>query len=100
MAGAVRYSAAAERDLLSIHAYIAQHNPAAATRTLLRIDEKCRLLAERPGLGTARDDIRSGMRIWVVGVYLLLYRIDASGIQIVRVVHGRRDLKRAVDTSK
>jgi toxin ParE1/3/4 len=52
------------------------------------------MLAEQPGLGSRRDYIREGMRLWTMGVYLILYRIQAEGVEIVRVVHGRRDLKR------
>jgi len=91
---APRYSAAAERDLLDIHAYIARHSPAGATRLLRRIDATCRLLAEQPGLGARRDHIREGMRLWTVGVYLILYQSRGVNVEIVRIVHGRRDLNR------
>jgi toxin ParE1/3/4 len=94
MKGVPRYTAAAERDLLGIHSYIAQRSPAAATRLLRRIDSTCRMLAEQPGLGARRDHIREGMRLWTVGVYLILYRIRAGDVEIVRVVHGHRDLQR------
>lgn len=94
MSSAVRYTAAAEHDLLSIHAHIALHSPAAATRLLRRVDDSCRMLAQQPGLGARRDYIREGMRLWTVGVYLVLYRTYGEGIEIVRVVHGHRDLGR------
>jgi toxin ParE1/3/4 len=94
MTRALRYSAAAEQDLLDIHAHIALSSPAAATRLLRTINAKCRMLAEQPGLGARRDHIRQGMRLWTVGVYLVLYKIEAVGIEVVRVVHGRRDLSR------
>jgi toxin ParE1/3/4 len=92
--GVLRYTRAAERDLIDIHAYIAERSPASATRLLNRIDATCQMLAEQPGLGSRRDYIREGMRLWTMGVYLILYRIQAEGVEIVRVVHGRRDLKR------
>jgi plasmid stabilization system protein ParE len=34
------------------------------------------------------------MRLWTVGVYLILHRIQAGDVEIVRVVHGHRDLRR------
>ena len=40
----------------------------------------------------ARDDIRPGLRYWISGSYLLLYRITDGGVDIVRAVHARRDL--------
>jgi toxin ParE1/3/4 len=43
-------------------------------------------------MGPARDDIRPGQRYLVSGSYLLLYRILGDDIEIVRIVHGRRDL--------
>jgi toxin ParE1/3/4 len=94
MTGALRYTAAAERDLLDIHAFITERSSGAAIRLLRRIDATCRMLAEQPGLGARRDCIREGMRLWTVGVYLILYRIRADGVEVVRVVHGHRDLRR------
>ena len=43
-------------------------------------------------MGPARDDIRPGLRYLVSGSYLLLYRIVGDDIEVVRAVHGRRDL--------
>jgi toxin ParE1/3/4 len=34
------------------------------------------------------------MHLWPVGKYLILYRAAADGIEVVRVVHGARDLER------
>lgn len=82
----------ARQDLIDIWRYIAPNNPAAADALLDRIDEKCALLARNPRLGAERSDIRPGLRYLVVGEYLILYRIIEHGIEIVRVVHGRRDL--------
>jgi len=49
-------------------------------------------LAEHPEMGAARDDIRLGMRHWISGSCLLLCRITDPGVEIVRAVHGHRDL--------
>ena len=57
-----------------------------------RLDEAASHLARDPQIGPARDDIRPGLRYLVSGSYLLLYRITDDGIEIVRAVHGRRDL--------
>ena len=87
-----RRTAEAERDLLSIWRYIAEDNPTAATRLLLSIDEKCALLADNPRLGPARPDIAPDLRYFTVGSYLILYREAPDGVEIVRVLHGARNL--------
>jgi toxin ParE1/3/4 len=84
----------ARQDLVDIWRYIAQDNPAAADGLLDRIDAACQALLNFPELGSLRDDIRPGLRYRVVGSYLILYRIVANDIEIVRVLHGNRDLKR------
>ena len=94
MPGSLRYSAAAEADLLEIHVYTALRSPTAASRLLHKIDHDCRRLAEMPGLGARRNQIRPGMRLWTIGQFLVLYRIEADGIEVVRVVRGHRDLKK------
>lgn len=85
-----RRSARAEQDLIDIWLHIALESPAAADRVLDKIDAACIGLAEYPKIGPARPDLAPGLRYFVVGSYLLLYREDASGVEIVRVVHGAR----------
>jgi hypothetical protein len=45
-------------------------------------------------MGTERDDLAQGLHMYPVGDYLLLYRRVRGGIQLARVVHGARDLRR------
>jgi toxin ParE1/3/4 len=89
-------SAEAEEDLIKIWLDIARDNPPAADRMLRHIDEKFVLLAENPKLGRALPELREGMRRWPVGQYLILYREISGAVGIVRIVHGKRDLKRAL----
>ena len=88
----VFFTRAAREDLIAIWSHIAADNPDAADRVLDRLDEAAGHLARNPQMGPARDDIRPGLRYLVSGSYLLLYRITDDGIEIVRAVHGRRDL--------
>jgi toxin ParE1/3/4 len=85
------YSPQARADLKEIWFYISEDNVEAADRFILRILEKCSLLAESPEMGRARDDIEDGVRSFPVGDYVILYRIDNSSIEIARVFHGKRD---------
>jgi toxin ParE1/3/4 len=44
-------------------------------------------------MGATRDDIRPGLRMLISREYLVLYRVLDEEIEVVRVVHGRRDLE-------
>ena len=87
-----RRTVEAENDLLSIWRYIAEDKPQAAIRLLRTIDEKCALLAENPQLGSSRPDIAAELRYFTVGSYLILYREVSNEVEIVRVLHGARNL--------
>ena len=82
----------AEEDLIDIWIYIAQDNPGAADRVLDDIDERFHALADNPSMGRLRPDIAPELRYFTVGKYLILYRTVQDGVQIVRVIHGARDL--------
>jgi toxin ParE1/3/4 len=88
----LRFSRRAERDLNRIGDHIKKHNPAAAERWVDLIESKCRSLAEQPGLGRSRSELRQDLRSLTVGNYLIFYRPVEGGIEIVRALHGRRDL--------
>jgi toxin ParE1/3/4 len=83
----------AREDLLAIWTYIAADNTAAADRVLDAIDQRCALLAENPAFGPARPDIAPQLRYSPVGSYLIFYRQVAEGVEIVRVLHGARNLR-------
>jgi toxin ParE1/3/4 len=87
-----RLTPAAEAELEEIGDRIALEDPLAAVRLIDALYRRWELLAEYPLSGAARDDIRPGLPYVVVGNYLSLYRIVEGDVEIVRVVHGRRDL--------
>ncbi|TVS00306.1 MAG: type II toxin-antitoxin system RelE/ParE family toxin [Rhodospirillales bacterium] len=82
----------ARQDLIEIWEHVTADNPAAADALLDRIDDACSRLIDHPRLGPARDDIRPGLRYRIVSDYVVLYRLIDDDVEIVRVVHGRRDL--------
>lgn len=82
----------AHLDLVEIGLRIASDNPVAAARLLDRIDEICRLLATQPGMGRPRPDLHPGVRSFPVGSYVIFYRQVTEGIQVLRVMHGARDI--------
>ena len=51
-------------------------------------------LAESPGLGRSRDEIRQGLRSLAYKQHVIFYRLEASDIEIVRILHTARDVNR------
>ena len=81
-------------DLVDILTTIRGDNPAAADRLLDTINDKLQLLSEFPGLGQPREELARSLRSFPIGNYLLFDRPVADGIQLIRVLHGMRDLPR------
>ena len=50
------------------------------------------MLADHPLLGPARPDIAPDLRYLISGNYLILYRALGDSVEIVRVLHGARNL--------
>ena len=90
--GRIRRTPRTGRDHEEIWFFVAQDDPVAADRWLDTLEDKLGLLADNPLMGPARPDIAPELRYHPVGNYLLLYRIVSGGIEVVRVVHGARDL--------
>lgn len=86
-------TSAAETDLIEIWKFIAKDDPSAATRLLYDLDTRTKSLLDNPKLGVARPDIRKNYRHLIHGNYLIQYQIITEGIEIVRYLHGARDLR-------
>jgi toxin ParE1/3/4 len=84
----------AELDLLEIWAYIAEDSPRAADRFLDFLDQKCRTLAEAPGIGRLREDLAPDLRSFPVKRYVVFYRPIEDGIEVARVLSAYRDIAR------
>lgn len=87
----------ANLDLVEIAFHIAEENPAAADRWLDLIDEKCQRLAHAPEIGRRREDLAPHLRSFPVGNFVIFYRPAADGIQLIRILHGARDLPTLFD---
>lgn len=88
-----RLSARAQTDLEVIWITIAQDNPVAADRFVDRLLHSCRKLVAAPRIGRPREELAPGMRSLPVGNYLIFYRADRSGIEVVRVLSGYREIE-------
>jgi toxin ParE1/3/4 len=87
------FTTPAYRDLEAIHDYIAADSAAAAARWIDRLERECQNLADMPGMGRRREELAPGLRGFPVGTYVIFYREVEDGIQILRVVHGARDIE-------
>lgn len=82
----------ARSDLVEIWQYIADDSEARADAFVDMIDQKLIALAANPVMGRARDELADGLRSFAVGRYVIFYRPLAEGVEIVRVLHGSRDI--------
>ena len=90
----VRRSPQAELDLASILKALDMVNPSIAERYALEFEQKARALGQFPEMGRIRSEISPGIRSTIVHPYVLFYRIEDDGLQILRILHGRMDLNR------
>ena len=82
----------AETDLLEIWFYIAQDSPVNADRFLDKLEEKALKLCEFSEIGLDRPELAEGLKSFPVDSYWLYYRPTSAGIELVRVLHGSRDI--------
>jgi plasmid stabilization system protein ParE len=86
-------SPAAELDLDQIWEYIAEDNIEAADRWIAKLFDAFESLAQAPGMGHKREDLTPfPVLFWPVGAYLIIYRLQAEGIELVAVTQGARDI--------
>jgi toxin ParE1/3/4 len=84
-------------DLVEIWAYIAEDSVTDADRFAARIDKTFRLLAGRPGVGRVRLEIYPDLRSFVIGKYVVFYLPLKNGIDVIRVLHGARDIETVLE---
>lgn len=101
MSAPFQFTPQATEDVDAIWCFIAQDNQDAAYRVELEIVAACRRLAKHPRMGTKRQDITPlPVRFWTVTKflnYVIVYRPETVPLQVVAVLHGKRDLKKALE---
>lgn len=89
---------AARADLSEIADFIRQDSPAAAKRVVKSFENAFRELARVPGMGHVREDLApTSLRFWPVYSYLIIYRAESRPLQVVRILHGARDVRRILE---
>ena len=85
----------AERDLEQIKIFLVQKaGPVIARRVLKDIRGALEFLGNEPGAGHIREDLTSHpLKFWPVYSYLIVYDPVTKPVQIMRVLHGMRDVE-------
>ncbi len=93
----LRISPRATEDLLDIWSYIADDSEANADGFIDKIYETMELLARQPGLGRLRKELVPEIQSFAVGRYVVFYRVVTDAIEVVRVLHGARDIENILE---
>jgi toxin ParE1/3/4 len=92
-----RFTPQAAEDLFEIWRYVAGDNEEAASLVENAILDACSFLANAPLSGRVRRELTSRtLRFWPVRQfpnYIVAYDPAAKPLQIIRLLHGKRDLQ-------
>ena len=89
---------AAREDLIESYLFIGRDSPDAAEHFLQAAEESCDALADMPEIGhrwESEDQRLQDVRVWHVKGFeswLIFYRITEKQVDILRVIHGARDI--------
>ncbi len=96
-----QFTTEAIEDLDNIWYFIAQESPQAADRVEAEVIATCRRIAEYPRIGHKRQDITPlPVRFWTLlkyPNYVIVYRPDTLPLQVIAVLHGKRDLEEVLE---
>ena len=82
----------ASQDLTEISDYFAEMNIEVGEEFFREFNGKCQQLVSFPSSGKSYAAIRADLRGLSIEGYIIFYRIIDDGIEILRVVDGRRNL--------
>jgi toxin ParE1/3/4 len=88
----------AKSDMAEIWNYIAVDSEARADEFIDLLDRKFQILAHSPRIGRPRSELAEDLRSFVVGRYVIFYLPLPNGIELVRVLHGARDIETAFES--
>ncbi len=89
----VKVAAAAEEDLKEIWAYVAGHDTEAASKIIKEITRRFAALRDHPQMGREQNELLINLRSFAVKNYIIFYQQFEGGIEILRILHGSRDIE-------
>jgi plasmid stabilization system protein ParE len=88
----------AKADIFDIWSYIADDSEDAADRVERAIYDACAFIAEAPLRGRSRPELTTrSLRFWTLTRYpnyTVVYRPETAPLEIVAVIHGKRNIRR------
>ncbi len=98
----------AKADIFDIWSYIAGDNNSNSEVTASRVEQAiydaCAFVAEAPMRGHSRSDLTSRpLRFWTLTRYpnyTVVYRPETSPLEVVAVLHGKRNIRRILKRSQ
>jgi plasmid stabilization system protein ParE len=96
----------AKADIFDIWSYIAaaSNSEHIADRVEQAIYDACAFVAEAPMRGHSRSDLTNRpLRFWTLTrypVYTIVYRPDTAPLQVVAVLHGKRNIRGVLERSQ
>lgn len=98
---------AAKDDIIrQFRYYLLQDALDVATRFLDAVDEAIEAICQMPHMGAStqfKNPTLSGLRFWTVKGFddiLIFYSVQPDALRVVRVLHGRRDIKKILEREK
>ena len=88
----------AEEDLIEVFVFLGEKNPSSARHFVRAAEDTFQTLAEQPGMGKtleSKNPDLQGVRWFPVKDFpkvLVYYRPLTDGVEVLRVLHGARDL--------
>lgn len=85
----------AEADTVTAARFVARESQSRSTayRFVDTIDEKLKVLARHPQAGSCRPSLGENVRQFPLGDHIILYRPLDDGIEFLRFLHARRDVR-------
>lgn len=93
----LEFSTHALADLEEIWLHYSEKSETAADKILKQIADKFSKLLNFPKIGKERNEFLIGLRSFPSGKFLIFYQETDFGVEIVRIVHGSRNISQVFD---
>jgi toxin ParE1/3/4 len=88
----IRLTNSAQLDLLDIWLYESAKSTEVADRQIDEITSTYEKFLDFPEMGRSRDELFPGYRSFPKDQFVIFYRLITEGVEIIRVIHGARNL--------